>query len=567
MATATMFPLLRSLQRTQAERAQDLVTRYNALKQQRMLYDFDYQDIVRYLVPGADDVMELHEPGQSRTQYVFDSHPLRAPQILAANMMGTVTNQSMEWRRLKFRDEALNESQDVSAWLKACDKRIMAAYASSNFYQACHTFYMNLGGFGTAAMYSGLMDTHFGKSLHFKTLPTGSYVIAENAFGIVDTLIKELWLTPRQAIQRFRGNVSDTMRQMADKPGTMDTPKKFLYGVCPRTDRDHQSYDKTNMPFESLCVEFDSKYCNEEDGFHEFPYLVARWDTLNKSPYGFGPGHLSLPDVRMLNNLRELNLQQLTLWVQPAFKVLREGVLGNISLESLALNVVTQMDALQPLDTTGRPDLVQLDQADLRRSIEDAFYVNALQALPPPDAANMTAYEVSQRIDIMTRTMGPVFYRLLAEFLTPNEDRTFGTMWREDAFPDPPFEVLQAAGRNQGQLDVEYSGPLARSQRGEEIRSLQDYMRLTATAVQTQQNLEAVDLFDWDGALRDAAEVLGVQAFRKDFADVLRMREARARQQQQMQQAQMENERMAAIGRVAPVMGQVSQGQMTQQAA
>src|SRR5262249_53375348 len=151
----------------------------------------------------------------------------------------------------------------------------------------------------------------------------------------------------------------------------------------------------------------------------------------------------------------------------PPLKVMQEGVIGTISMDSYALNVVRQMDALQVLDVTGRPDLVQLDQADLRRAIDDCFFVNALQTLPPPEAGNMTAYEVAQRIELMTRRMGPVFYRLLAEFLNPLEDRVFGIAWRAGALPPPPMEVLQAAQRAQGQLDVEYFGPLARSQRGE----------------------------------------------------------------------------------------------------
>jgi hypothetical protein len=558
---------LRGDVRQEADKANTLVQRYGVLKQQRSAWEFDWQDIVRYLIPGADDILDLREAGDSRTTYIFDAHPLRAPQLLAANMMGAVTNPSMEWRKLKFRDERLNAMQVVSQWLEACDQRIMGAYGGSNFYQAAHTFYVNLGGFGTAALYAGsvLATAGQGYNLHFKTLPTGSYVIAENAQGFVDTLFRDVWLTPRQAVQLFEGHVSAQVKDLASKPTTQDTLVLFVHCVYPRTDRDPRRYDNANMPYAGVYLEHANKFINEETGYQEFPYLVARWETLAKAPYGYGPGHLALPDVRMLNVLRELNMQQLALWVQPPLKALREGVVGNISTESLAINVLTQMDALAPLDLTGRPDLVQISQEDLRRSIDDAFFVNALQALPPPEASNMTAYEVSQRIELMTRTMGPVFYRLLAEFLTPLEDRVFGLAWRAGALPPPPREVLEAAARNQGQMDVEYAGPLARSQRGEEIRSLQDYMRLTMASTQAQQNLTAIDLFDWDAALRAAAEVLGLQAYRKDEGEVARMRQARAQQQLAMQQAQMQNERMAALGRLAPMAQQMTQGQQGQQ--
>jgi hypothetical protein len=347
----------------------------------------------------------------------------------------------------------------------------------------------------------------------------------------------------------------------------MDVLKCFLHCVYPRATRDREKWDNKNMPYAGVYLEKDTKFVNDETGYQEFPYLVSRWETMSTAPYGFGPGHLALPDVRMLNTLRELHLQQLALWVQPPLKVLTEGVIGNISLESRALNVVRQMDALQPLDLTGRPDLVQIDQADLRRSIEDTFYVNALQALPPPDASNMTAYEVAQRIEMMTRTMGPVFYRLLAEFLTPLEDRVFGLQWRAGALPPPPREVLLAAARTGGQLDVDYDGPLARSQRGDEVRAIGDLIGAAGRVVQVTQSLEVLDNFEWDQLIRALAERQGVpRAYIRDVNAMTRLRYARSQQQAALQQAQLQNESMASLGRVAPLVSAMQQGPLAQAA-
>jgi hypothetical protein len=554
---------MRSERRAIHGQADELARRYEALKQQRSTWDFDFQDIVRLLIPGHDDIIELHDPGQSRTEHIFDGHPLRAPQILASNMMSAVTNQALQWRRLKFRDEALNETQAVNQWLHACDTRLMAAYSSSNFYQAAHTYYLNLGGFGTAAMYAGSRLGTDGTHLHFKTLPTGSYVIAENADGLVDTLFRELWLTPRQALQMFGGECSVKMREMADKADLVDKQQKFLHCVYPRQDRNPARYDNQHMPYAGVYLELDQKHICDETGFQEFPYLVSRWETLSRAPYGYGPGHLALPDVRMLNALRELHLQQLALWVQPPLKALQEGIIGNISLESRAVNVVRQMDALQPMDLTGRPDLVQIDQADLRRSIDDTFFVTALQALPPPDASNMTAYEVAQRIELMTRLMGPVFYRLLAEFLNPLEDRVFGIAWRAGALPPPPMEVWEAARTTNGQLDVDYDGPLARAQRGDDIKAIQGMVGLGSQIVAMAQSADILDNLDWDENFRHAAEVQGIpRAYIRDMREVVKMRAARAQQAAALQQAQMQNESLTAMGRVAPLIDTMQQQPM-----
>lgn len=550
---STPQPRLRLVRPGKAN-AEELWQRYQALKTQRSLWEFDWQDAVRYLVPGHDDILEIRSIGQSRTEYIYDSQPLLAPQTLAANMQGAVTNPALQWFRLRFRHEALSSMQHVNQWLETCDKTMLAAYNGSNFYQAAHTYYLNLGVFGTAAMYIGARLGANGQALHFKTLPTGSYCIAENADGRVDTLFRDVWLTPRQALQMFEGQVSGEVRQKADNAQQQDTPECYVHAVYPRSDRDARRGDNRNMPYASVYFENKTRFVNDESGYEEFPFVVSRWETMSKSPWGFGPGHLALPDVRMLNTLRELHLQQLALWVQPPLKVLREGVLGNISLEARAQNVVTQMDALQPLDLTGRPDLVQLDQADLRRSIQDCFFVNALQALPPPDASNMTAYEVAQRIEQMQRLMGPAFSRLLAEMLDPLADRVFGLLLRARALPPPPLEVLIAAQQQAGQLDVEYEGPLARSQRGADLRAIDEVLGVGMRMVEATQRLDVWDNFDLDGMIRHTADINGVpRRLVVDLIEVQQMRQARQQQAQALQQAEETRQNMQAMGRVAPV--------------
>jgi len=560
---ATYAPTLRSATRQQQDHIQDLLQRWAGMKTQRELYLFDWQEIVRLLIPGHDDIADLlgREPGQSRTSAIFDSQPLLAPQTLAANIMGAVTNPAVQWFRLKFRDEALNESQAVNQWLESCDTRMTAAYSASTFYQAAHTFYLNLGGFGTAAMWAGSRLGFEGRHLHFRTLPTGSYCIAENADGLVDTLFREMWLTPRQAIQLFEGQVSDQMKAWADSPTEQDKPRCILHCVYPRTDRDRERMDNRNMPFAGVYLEVEQKFLNDETGYEEFPYIVSRWETMSKAPYGFGPGHIALPDVRMLNVLRELHLQQMALWVQPPLKALQEGIIGSISLESRAVNVVRQMDALQTLDLTGRPDLIQIDQADLRRSIQDCFFVNALQALPPPDASNMTAYEVSARIEQMQRLMGPAFSRLLAEMLDPLADRVFGLMLRARALPQPPQEVFLAARQTGGQLDVEYEGPLARSQRGADVRAFEQTIALAGQIVGVHAQvgdvthaLEILDNVDLDAGFRNAARIYGVpRANIVDMRQVTALRAARAQQAAQQQQVAQTNETMGALGKLGPL--------------
>lgn len=543
------------------EQVEEVLRRWDVLKSQRSHWEADWQDIVRLMVPGADDILSLGQQtlGYSRTSEIFDTTGITAPQMLAANMQGAVTNPAIQWFRLRFREEALNDTQAVNGWLQACDERMLAAYNASNFYQAAHTYYLNLGSFGTAAMFIGSRQSQLGTHLHFKTLATGSYCIAESADGIVDTLYRSVWLTPRQAVQLFgMDDVSQATRDaVLENAAKADEPEEYLHCVEPRRDRDPGRLDNRNMPFTDIYLDIRSKEIVKESGFEEFPFVVSRWETLSRTPWGFGPGHIALPDVRTLNKLRELHLQQLVLWVQPPLTVIREGVIGNISLQPLTLNYVNSQDAIKPMDLTGRPDLVQIDQVALKQSIRDIFYVDQLQGLPPPEASNMTAFEVSQRIEQMQRLMGPAFTRLLSEMLDPLADRVFGLMLRARALPQVPREVMLAAQQNAGQIDVEYEGPLARSQRGVDIRAIGDTIGMTTQLVGASQRLDLWDNYDLDGFARHVAQVNGVpKSLVIDMMQVQRMRAARQQQQAQLQAAAETRANMESMGRIAPLIAQ-----------
>src|ERR1051326_5224601 len=118
---------------------EQLFRRLDGLKSQRQLWEADWQDVVNLLVPGADDILHWRAPGQSRTEQIFDARPLQAPQILAANIQGGITNPAMQWSRLRFRAEELNTLQHVNAWLEACDDSMRSLYNGSRFYQAAYT--------------------------------------------------------------------------------------------------------------------------------------------------------------------------------------------------------------------------------------------------------------------------------------------------------------------------------------------------------------------------------------------------------------------------------------------
>ena len=537
-----------------------IVQRRSQLLGQRQLYDTVNQDIVDLMMPGAPDITRFRSPGAPRTDRLFDTTAILALQTLAANMMGGLTNQAITWQSLTFRDALLKDNQAVSTWLADVDQIMMAAYAASNFYQAAHSFYLTLAAFGTAAMYVGSMEGlgHGGHAelfLTFRTLSAGQYVIAENQYGKVDTLFRDLTLTPRQARQQFgEVAISPQLREQARNPMQMDQPKRFVHAVYPRADAVAGKLGAQNMPYIERYLELDTQHVCARGGYEEFPFLVARWETVGDGPWGFGPGQMALPDVRTLNMLRELMLLQLQLWVQPPLTMLEEGVIGSISLESLAVNVITKDNALKTMDLTGRPDLVRIEEETLRKSIRDLFFADVLTGLPPVEATQMTAFEVAQRLQIMQQLMGPAMMRLLSEFLGPLADRVFGLLWRADILPPVPREVVHAAQRNQGQLDIEHEGPMARAQRGSNVKAVAETLTMAGQMVGLTQDAAVLDNLDLDAMLRVVADANGTpRKLLRDTVQVDMIRRERQAQQQQMAQAAAQAQQAESLGAAAPM--------------
>ena len=114
-------------------------------------------------------------------------------------------------------------------------------------------------------------------------------------------------------------------------------------------------------------------------------------------------------------------------------------------------------------------------------------------------------------------------------------------MLRGNALPPMP-EVLQEVG---GDLDIEYVGPLARSQKMDEVTSIQ--RAIDGIMQLAQVNPEVLDIVDVDKAGRTISDRLGAPA------DMLRGAEQvgelrQSRQQQQQAQAEMDQGQQEIAG-------------------
>ena len=503
--------------------------RLDRLGQERGTWEVNWQEILDYVMPRKADVVTLRTRGEKRTEVLFDSTAITANNLLAASLQGTLTSPSLPWFSIKLRDEELNEDRDVQLWLEDTARRMYDTFNETNFNTEVHEMYLDLCSIGTAALFveegSKGFDTD---GIHFNCLHIAEYYIQESIDGKVDTLYRKYKLTARQAVQEFGfDNVGEKI-QTASKERP-DHKFNFIHAVEPTADYERSTgKSATKLKFHSCHVCEEDKMVVRTGGYNEFPYLVPRWSKATGEIFGRSPSFNALPDIKTLNKAVEIGLKAWAKAIDPPLLVQDDGVIGRVRMTPAGITVIRNDGAVKPLQIGTNWQITDLKENQLRTAIRQAYYSDQLQLQEGPQ---MTATEVQVRYELMQRLLGPTLGRFQSEFLNPLIERVFGIMYRAGALLKEP-DIIQGT-----KIDVEYLGPLARSQRMEESVAIE---RLYSLAMNIAQIDPAImDNIDHDEAVRLRGKLLGVpKTVLRGKDDVNNMRTMRAEQAQMAQMAQ-----------------------------
>ena len=513
------------------------------LESVRATWEDHWQEILDYVMPRKADVTFVRSKGEKRTEVLYDSTAITANNLLAASLQGTLTSASLPWFHLKLRDTETNQNRDVQLWLEDSAKRMYEIFNESNFNTEVHELYLDLVSIGTGAIFVEEGSKGFDKEgIHFNCLHIAEYFIQENINGKVDTLYRKYKLTARQAIQEFgEENVGEKiLESVKEKP---DKEFNFIHAVEPTEDYERAvGKSNTKLPVHSCHVCTEDKMVVRTGGYNEFPYLVPRWSKATGEIFGRSPSYNALPDIKTLNKAVEIGLKAWAKAIDPPLLVQDDGVIGRVRMTPAGITVVRHDGAIKPLQIGSNWQITDMKENQLRTSIRQAYYSDQLQL---QDGPQMTATEVQVRYELMQRLLGPTLGRFQSEFLNPLIERTFGIMLRAGALlPEP--EVIQGQ-----KIDVEYVGPLARSQRMEESVAIDRLYELAMNVVQVDPSI--MDNINHDEAIRLRGDLLGVPKI------ILRARdevEELREQRQQAQQAQQQAEQQQQAAQAALTQGQ-----------
>ena len=516
-----------------------LLSRFDKLQSQRQNWETHWQDVADYMQPRKADVTKQRARGDKRMELIFDSSPIQAIELLAASLHGMLTNPSTPWFTLRFKDEDVDGEDEAKLWLESATDAMYTAFNRSNFQQEIFELYHDLITFGTAAMFIEEDDDDL---IKFSTRHINEVFIAENDKGRIDTIYRRFKISARAAVQKFGNKISSDIRSIVDKDPYKEI--EIIHAVYPRKDFNPTKKDKSNMPFESVYIEFKTGNELSVSGFKEFPFVVPRYLKASNEIYGRSPAMTALPDVKMLNEMSKTTIKAAQKQVDPPLLVPDDGFLLPVRTVPGGLNFYRSgtRDRIEPLNIGANNPLGLNMEQQRRDAIRAVFYVNQLMM---QDGPQMTATEVIQRNEEKMRLLGPVLGRLQSELLKPLIDRVFNILLRNNMLPQAP-EFL--SGRD---IEIEYVSPLAKAQKSSELQSIMRAIEILGSLA----NVAPVfDYVNFDNLVKHLADIVGVpQKILKSQSQVNAERQQAQQQQQEMQQMQQVQQLAKAGGDIAPL--------------
>lgn len=510
---------------------------------ERSSWEPGWRDIARYIRPRRSRwFLQNRNVGTNQESYIINNTATLALRTLEAGMFTGMTNPAQPWFRLSTPVPSQAEKGDVRSWLHMLEERLRQGIARSNIYKCIPLVDSDIGGFGTSAM---LLDDDPEKIFAGYVFPIGSYSLATNEKGEVDTIYREFGMTVKQLVRKFGlKRCSVKVRDLYER-GDYQEWIEVIHLIEPNEDFEPGKIGRIGMRFHSCWMEKANTGDASGDpelqflqrgGYMEFPVMAPRWSVNGEDVYGTGPGHEAIGDAKGLQ-LKERRLAQLLdKVVTPPMVGPSSMMAGNVNHQPGGMTYVDALGQGQKFVPAYQIDPTAIDRLDgsIRRDeyrIKDAFHARLFLALSEADSPERTAREVSEIHSEKMLQLGPVFGRVTVELLEKLINRAIAMLIRNGDVPPPPDELEGSPPR------VNFESIVTEAQKAQTVAKV----RRLVTDVGAMSGLDrsVLDKVNLDECADELADAYGVkpELMRTD-EQVAELRAARAKQQQAAAQMQ-----------------------------
>lgn len=533
-----------------------LIGRFDALHSQRQDMEAELDEIEQYIDPIRGGKFFSDQSSQYETQWrrpeIFDSTARKCSINLAANMNSYLTNHSAKWFDLNFRNTELNTNQEAKEWLEECGDRIYEALNDSNFNREMASHYLDLVNYGTAFLMEEVENELDYDGINFQSIPIRESYFEPDHKDQVKHFFRHLQWTNVQIVDKFgRDNCPTDIVDAAEAGTQLDTKESVIFCIWEREEYKEVSDERPVVAPEerqwgyAYLLRSDG-FVFDEGGYYEQPAYVTRWEKTSGNYWGFGPGHIALPTVKSVNEMRRLMKVRASKEIDPTIIVEQRNLIGDLDLEPGGVVVVKDINGIKFLFPESNFSIAMSDLDKDHDMIRSIYFADDLMLR---DSPQMTATEVMERTERLIKLLGGTFGRLQAGLLDPVVERTFNILFRAGELPEIPSVVAETNERDV--LDITYTGALARAQKSDKVINTRRWV--DSVKMDAEFNPDGLDVVDFDEMHRGEAELLGVPAkYLKGDEEVDKVRQGRQQQQEAAQvaeQAQAEGDAMQAVGK------------------
>lgn len=516
------------------ESVDKILARWRRLSTDKGRWHQHWDDLARVMLPRRMGFTTTVIEGERRTDDIYDGTPMQAARSLANAIGGMMRPAGIPQVKMRAEDDAIDNMGESQDWLADSNERFLNAYSNpkSRYIQVAPEIDQDLVVFGTAVEFIG--ESKNRNHLLFQSLHLKDATPFFSEDGEIEGLFYKRSWSARQLVNRYgEKSLSEATRQcLKDNP---DKKIDCLRAVIPRNEFKPGAMLARNLPIADIWIEIDAKHEIFRGGFHEFPFIVPRWETSSGEDYGRSPGMIALPDSDTLQAMGETILIAGQRAADPPLFAPNDGSFdavntfpGGISYYDVETAATLRGSPFFPLESGNNLPITRDMQLDTRQQVLNAFFRNVLN-LPIAGPA-MTATEIIQRKEEFIREIGPMYGRYDTEKTAPEAERAFMVMLRAGGFlPVPP--ALQ--GKN---VVFEYDSPVKRIRKQVEAAAARQWAAGIVELGQVKP--EALDLINEDELGRFEAEALMIpHRIVNSRETVEAIREARLEAQAQQQQA------------------------------
>ena len=449
-------------------RRMEMEVAYNTLKA-------DWQDLADYFLPRSVRFLARNVNKQpAKNKKIKDSTPLIAVRNFSSGMMSGATNPATNWFKVRVRGYQPETSYEVKTWCNSVEVLLRDIFNSSNLYRVLPSVYKQLGVFGLATLSLQEDETSI---FRCQLLPIGSYRIAKNSKGEIDTICRVYMETAKNLYDTFgEENVSQNVLN-AINSNRLEEMFEIVHFVEPNKDYMPDSVWAQDKQFVSVYYEYAS---NEEkflskSGFDRFPYAVFESEVNGEDVYPCEcPGVNALPDVKQLMSMVIDEGKAVKKMISPTYK-------GPASLKNKKM--IDAPAAFIEEDENGRglspiyevnPRVLEVDSIieKLKESIKEIFYNDLFSMILNTAERSRTATEVNELKEEKMVLLSPLLQQIHSG-LNVIIDWVFEECVKLNILPEPPEEIM---GVN---MDIEFVSTLAQAQKATKISAMERFTTFT----------------------------------------------------------------------------------------